>query len=178
MWWSGAGWCYHNQSRIALIRVTVIAKPEGVFPRLRKRAENSILKSLNINVGTKTRHVKTITEADVMRFAELSGDFNPVHVSEDFARKTLFGGRIAHGMLVAGFISAAVAKLPGLVIYLSQTVKFLKPVRIGDSITATAEVIDKDDTKGILKLKTTCINQDDETVVSGESRVRIYKTVG
>jgi len=145
---------------------------------LRKRAENSILKSLNINVGTKTRHVKTITEADVMRFAELSGDFNPVHVSEDFARKTLFGGRIAHGMLVAGFISAAVAKLPGLVIYLSQTVKFLKPVRIGDSITATAEVIDKDDTKGILKLKTTCINQDDETVVSGESRVRIYKTVG
>jgi 3-hydroxybutyryl-CoA dehydratase len=145
---------------------------------LRKRAENSILKSLNINVGTKTRHVKTITEADVMRFAELSGDFNPVHVSEDFARKTLFGGRIAHGMLVAGLISAAVAKLPGLVIYLSQTVKFLKPVRIGDSITATAEVINKDDTKGILKLKITCVNQDDETMVSGESSVRIYETVG
>jgi 3-hydroxybutyryl-CoA dehydratase len=177
MWWSGAGWCYHNQSRIALIKVTV-AKPEGDISQLRKRAENSVLKSLNINVGMKTCHVKTITEADVMRFAELSGDFNPVHVSEDFARKTLFGGRIAHGMLVAGLISAAVAKLPGLVIYLSQTVKFLKPVRIGDSITATAEVIDKDDRKGILKLKITCVNQDDETVVSGESSVRIYKTVG
>jgi 3-hydroxybutyryl-CoA dehydratase len=149
-----------------------------MFPRLRKMTDNSILESLHINVGTKTRHVKTITEADVMRFAELSGDFNPVHVSEDFARKTLFGRRIAHGMLVAGLISAAVSKLPGLVIYLSQTIKFLKPVRIGDSITATAEVIDKDDKKGILKLKTTCVNQDDETVVSGESSVRIYKTVG
>jgi 3-hydroxybutyryl-CoA dehydratase len=140
--------------------------------------ENSILKSLNINIGTKTQHAKTVTEADVMRFAELTGDFNPVHVSEDFASKTLFGGRIAHGMLMAGLISAAVAKLPGLVIYLSQTMKFLKPVRIGDSLTATAEVIDKDDAKGILQLKTTCVNQDDETVVSGEGSVRIYKTAG
>ena len=140
--------------------------------------QNSILKSLGINVGTKTHHVKTITEADIMRFAEVSGDFNPVHVCEEYAKKTSFGGRIAHGMLVAGLISAAVAKLPGLVIYLSQTIKFLKPVRIGDSITATAEVIDKDDTKGILELKTTCLNQDNETVVSGESSVRIYKTVG
>jgi len=138
--------------------------------------ENSIL--LDINVGTKTRHVKTITEADIMRFAELSGDFNPVHISEEFAKKTFFNGRIAHGMLVAGLISTAVAKLPGLVIYLSQTIKFLKPVRIGDSITAMAEVIDKDDRKGILKLKTTCVNQDDETVVSGESSVRIYKIIG
>lgn len=138
--------------------------------------ENSIL--LDINVGTKTRHVKTITEADIMRFAELSGDFNPVHISEEFAKKTFFNGRIAHGMLVAGLLSTAVAKLPGLVIYLSQTIKFLKPVRIGDSITAMAEVIDKDDRKGILKLKTTCVNQDDETVVSGESSVRIYKIIG
>jgi 3-hydroxybutyryl-CoA dehydratase len=145
---------------------------------VRRRVENSILKSLNINIGTKTSHVKTVTEADVMRFAELTGDFNPVHVSEDFARKTLFGGRIAHGMLIAGLISAAVAKLPGLVIYLSQTMKFLKPVRIGDSLTATVEVIDKDDTKGILQLKTSCVNQDDETVVSGEGSVRIYKAAG
>jgi len=110
-----------------------------------------------------------------MRFAEVSGDFNPVHISGNFAKKTLFGGRIAHGMLVAGLISAAVAKLPGLVVYLSQTANFLKPVRVGDSITAIAEVIEKDEAKGILKVRTTCVNQDRETVVNGEGMVRIYQ---
>lgn len=138
-------------------------------------SQSSILMSLGINVGTKRQYVKTITEADIMRFAHISGDFQLVHISEDFAKKTLFGSRIAHGMLVAGLISAAVAKLPGLVIYLSQKVDFLKPVRVGDSITASAEVTDKDDVKGILTLKTLCINQKGETVVKGEGRVRIYQ---
>jgi len=137
--------------------------------------KNSTLKELGIDIGMKTNHMKTITEADIMRFAEVSGDFNPVHVSEDFAKKTLFGHRIAHGMLVAGLISAAVAKLPGLVIYLSQTVNFLKPVRVGDSITATAEVIDKDDMKGTLRIKTSCTNQNNEMVVEGEAKVGIYE---
>ena len=137
--------------------------------------KSSILTSLDIDVGTKRHHVKTITEADIMHFADISGDFNPVHVSEDFAKKTLFGSCIAHGMLVAGLISAAVAKLPGLVIYLSQTVEFLKPVRVGDSITASAEVTGKDYVKGILTLKTLCINQKGETVVNGEGRVKIYQ---
>jgi len=137
--------------------------------------KSSILQSLGINIGTKTHHVKTITEADIMRFAEVSGDCNPVHMSEEFAKKTLFGSRIAHGMLVGGLISATVAKLPGLVIYLSQTINFLKPVRVGDSITATAEVIERDKAKGILKVKTTCVNQYGETVADGEGRVRIYQ---
>ena len=137
--------------------------------------KNSTLKVLGIGIGMKVNHMKTITEADIMRFAELSGDFNPVHVSEDFAKRTLFGHRIAHGMLVAGLISAAVAKLPGLVIYLSQTVNFSKPVRIGDSITVTAEVIGKDDIKGILQMKTICVNQNSEIVVDGEAKVKIYQ---
>lgn len=137
--------------------------------------KNSALKVLGIGIGMKVNHMKTITEADIMRFAELSGDFNPVHVSEDFAKKTLFGHRIAHGMLVAGLISAAVAKLPGLVIYLSQTVNFSKPVRIGDSVTVTAEVIGKDDIKGILQMKTICVNQNSEIVVDGEAKVKIYQ---
>ncbi len=137
--------------------------------------KSSLLASLGINVGTKTRHVKTITEADIMRFADISGDYNPVHMSESFAEKTFFNGRIAHGMLVAGLISAAVARLPGLVIYLSQTVNFLKPARVGDSVTATAEVIEKDDVKGILKVKTICLNQNGEILVDGEGRVRIYQ---
>lgn len=138
-------------------------------------SQSSILKSLGINVGTKRQYVKTITEADIMHFADISGDSQLVHISEDFAKKTFLGSRIAHGMLVAGLISAAVAKLPGLVIYLSQKVDFLKPVRAGDSITASVEVTDKDDVKGILTLKTLCINQEGETVVKGESRVRIYQ---
>ncbi|MBA7702388.1 hypothetical protein ES703_111155 [subsurface metagenome] len=117
--------------------------------------KSSLLVSLGINVGIKTRHVKTITEADVLLFAEVSGDSNPVHMSEEFAMKTFFRGRIVHGMLAAGLISAAIAKLPGLVIYMSQTVKFLRPIRIGDSITAMAEVIAKDDTKRTLQVKTT-----------------------
>ncbi|MFO7997012.1 MAG: MaoC family dehydratase [Dehalococcoidia bacterium] len=133
----------------------------------------SILLSLGIDVGTKREYVKTITEADIMGFADISGDFQLVHISEDFARKTLFGSRIAHGMLIAGLISAAVAKLPGVVVYLSQKVDFLKPVRVGDSITASAEVTDKDDVKGTLTLKTRCINQEGETVIKGAARVRI-----
>jgi 3-hydroxybutyryl-CoA dehydratase len=137
--------------------------------------KNSTLKVLGIGIGMKVEHMKTITEADIMRFAELSGDFNPVHVSEEFAKRTLFGHRIAHGMLLAGLISAAVAKLPGLVIYLSQTLNFSKPVRIGDSITVTVEVIDKDDIKGILQMKTICVNQNSEIVVDGEAKVKIYQ---
>jgi 3-hydroxybutyryl-CoA dehydratase len=139
-----------------------------------ENSKNSTLKALGIDIGMTANHTKIITEADIMSFAELSGDFNPVHVSEDFAKKTVFGHRIAHGMLVAGLISAAATKLPGLVIYLSQTVKFLKPVRVGDSITATVEVMEKNDDKGILKIKTACTNQNGDTVVDGEARVKIY----
>jgi 3-hydroxybutyryl-CoA dehydratase len=137
--------------------------------------KHSILMSLGIDVGMKTSHTRTITEDDVMRFAELSGDFNPVHISEDFAKKTPFGHRIVHGMLVAGLISAAVAKLPGLVVYLSQLVKFLTPVKVGDSITAVIEVMEKDDAGGILHIRTNCINQNGEMVVKGEAGVKIYQ---
>ncbi len=135
----------------------------------------SILDKLGVDIGYKTTHVKTITENDVELFAEVSGDFNPVHVSEEFAKKTFFGGRIAHGVIPIGLLSAAMAKLPGLVIFLSQSVRFLKPVRIGDTITAIAEVIDTRRDKGIVTLKNTCINQNGETVVEGEATCRLYE---
>ncbi len=137
--------------------------------------KNSTLKSLGIDIGVKTNHMKTVTEADIVLFAGVSGDFNPVHVCEEYAKKTLFGGRIAHGMLALALISAALAKLPGLVIYLSQSAKFLKPIKIGDSITAVAEVMDKDDSKAILHIKTICVNQDNEIVVDGEAKAKIYE---
>ena len=134
----------------------------------------SILEGLGIAVGLKTTHMKTITEADVVLFAGVSGDFNPVHVCEEYAKKTFFGGRIAHGALAQALLSAAMAKLPGLVIYLSQSIKFLKPIKIGDTITAIAEVVETRKDKGIVRLNNICINQNRETVVEGEATVRIY----
>jgi len=135
----------------------------------------SILDKLGVDVGFKTTHEKTVTEADINLFAEVSGDFNPVHMREEYAKKTLFGGRIAHGALSQAFLSAAMAKLPGLVIFLSQSIKFLGPVRIGDTITAIAEVTAVRKDKGILTLKNTCVNQKGETIVEGEAGVRLFE---
>jgi len=136
--------------------------------------EVSILEKLGVDVGTKVTHMKTITEADIVLFAGVSGDFNPVHTCEEYAKKTFFGGRIAHGVIALGLISAAMTKLPGLVIFLSDSNKFLAPVRIGDTIAATGEVINARKDKGIITLKTTCTNQKGENVVEGEWTVRLY----
>lgn len=135
----------------------------------------SILDKLGVGIGFKTTHVKTITEADIALFAGVSGDFNPIHMSQEYAKKTFFGGRIAHGVISIGLLSAAMAKLPGLVILISQSVRFLKPVRIGDTITAIVEVIDTRQDKGIVTLKNTCINQSGEIVVEGEATCRLYE---
>ena len=136
--------------------------------------EVPILDKLGVDVGYKTSVMKTVTEADILLFAAVSSDFNPVHMCEEFAQKTFFGSRIAHGVISIGLLSAAMTKLPGLVIFLSSSVKFLKPVRIGDTITATAEVIAVRKDKGIVTLKNTCVNQKGEAVVEGEAAVRLY----
>lgn len=128
----------------------------------------------DITVGQRAEYSKTITDADVMMFAEVTGDFNPVHTDEEAAAKTRFGGRIAHGMLSAGLISAAIAgKLPGPgSIYLGQTLKFTAPVRLDDTITTTLEVIELL-SKNRVRLSTTCRNQKGETVVEGEATVMV-----
>ena len=135
----------------------------------------SILDKLGVDIGYKTTHMKTITEADIVLFAGVSGDFNPVHMSEEYARKTFFGGRIAHGTIAMALFSAVGAKLPGLVILLSHSSRFLKPIRIGDTITAVAEVVDTRKDKGIVTLKNTCTNQNGEVTVEGETVVRLYE---
>lgn len=136
--------------------------------------EQSLLERLGIDIGYTSTHSKTITEKDIGLFAEVSGDYNPVHLDEEFARKTMFGERIAHGVIAISLISAAVARLPGMVILVSHSSRFLRPVKIGDTITATAEVIDTRRGEGIVRLKTTCANQDGKRVVEGETEVRIY----
>ena len=132
------------------------------------------MKFEDITVGQRAEYSKKITDADVIMFAEVTGDFNPVHTDEEAAAKTRFGGRIAHGMLSAGLISAAIAgKLPGPgSIYLAQTLKFTAPVRLDDTVTTTLEVIELL-SKNRVRLSTTCRNQKGETVVEGEATVMV-----
>ena len=126
-----------------------------------------------LSVGQKARFSKTITEADVYLYAGVSGDFNPAHVDEEFAKKTYFKTRIAHGMLTASFISTIIGTMlpgPGS-IYMGQQVSFLAPVKFGDTVTAIAEVIEILPEKKRVRLKTTCVNQEGTTVIDGEALV-------
>ena len=128
-----------------------------------------------IQVGQVAEMAKTVTEADIALFAGVTGDFNPVHVDAVAAAQSRFGERIAHGMLSAGFISAVIAmRLPGPgSIYLSQSLRFTKPVRIGDTVTTRVEVVEVVAPKRRLRLATVCRNQNGETVVEGEAVVLV-----
>lgn len=125
-------------------------------------------------VGQKASFSKTVTESDIYLFAGITGDINPAHVNEAYASKTFFKGRIAHGMLSAGFISAVLGmQLPGPgTIYMEQNLRFLSPVRPGDTITATVEVVELDRAKNMALLHTVCNNQDGKQVVDGQAKVK------
>ena len=120
---------------------------------------------------------KTFSEADVTAFAGVSLDVNPVHMSEGYAKNTIFGKRIVHGILTTGLISAVIGNvLPGPgSIYMGQDLRFTAPVYLGDDITATVEVIELREDKKIVKLNTTCVNQDGKTVISGVATVKFDK---
>jgi 3-hydroxybutyryl-CoA dehydratase len=122
-------------------------------------------------IGERASFTKTVTEADVTTFAGLIGDFNPLHVDAEYARKSRFGQRVAHGMFTAGLISAVLGtRLPGPgAIYLSQQIEFLAPVFIGDTITATVEVAAWRPEKRIITLKTDAYNQAKKQVVTGKA---------
>ncbi len=131
-------------------------------------------KTINeLNVGDTAEFSKTVSESDIYLYAGLTGDLNPAHINEEYARKTFFKSRIAHGMLTAGFISAVIGnKLPGPgTIYLRQELRFLAPVHIGDTITGRVEVFEIELEKNRVKLKTICINQEGTTVLDGEAVV-------
>jgi 3-hydroxybutyryl-CoA dehydratase len=132
-----------------------------------------------ISIGETASLAKTITEADICLFAGVTGDFNPLHMDKEFAKKTRFGERIAHGILSAGLISAVLGtKLPGPgSIYLSQSLNFHGPVRIGDTVTATVQVTAYGE-KGIVTMATTCCNQDGVVVLSGEAVLLLERLPG
>jgi 3-hydroxybutyryl-CoA dehydratase len=135
------------------------------------------MKYADIKIGDKASFSKTISEADIYTFAGVSGDFNPVHINEEFAKNGLFKTRIAHGFLVGSFISTVLGtQLPGPnTIYLAQELKFKAPVKIGETLTAECEVLEKNDEKKILKLKTTVRNQTGAPVIEGTATVMKYE---
>ncbi|MBU3161703.1 MULTISPECIES: MaoC family dehydratase [Clostridium] len=126
-----------------------------------------------LNIGDKDSFEKTISESDVYLYAGITGDLNPAHINQREAETTMFKGRIAHGMLTAGFVSAVLGmKLPGPgTIYLGQELRFTAPVRFGDTIKAEVEVIEKKVEKNIMKLSTICTNQDGVVVLKGVATV-------
>ncbi len=126
-----------------------------------------------LKVGDEAQFSKTIAESDIYLFAGITGDLNPAHVNEEYAKNTFFKARIAHGMLLAGFISTVIGTiLPGPgTIYISQELNFRAPARIGDTITAHVEVVQVILEKNTVRLKTFCVNHDQTTVLDGEAIV-------
>jgi len=128
---------------------------------------------MKFTVGDSAEITKTIDQADIQAFADVTGDHNPIHLDESFAKTTRFGRRIAHGMLTASLISSVLAnKLPGEgSVYLGQTLQFVAPVFPGDEITARVTIKEIREDKPILKLETICSNQRGEVVIRGEASV-------
>ena len=126
-----------------------------------------------IELGNSASFTKIVSREMVKQFADISGDTNPVHLDEDYAKGTVFKENIAHGILVTGLISRVLGcQLPGYgAIYTQQSVKFLRPVKIGDEITATVEVISKEEKRKTITLKTICKNQLGKIVIDGEAVV-------
>ncbi|MHA1964530.1 MAG: MaoC family dehydratase [Candidatus Thorarchaeota archaeon] len=136
-----------------------------------------LTKYSDLSLGQSAEVTHTVTEEDIKIFGNLSGDYNPLHFDEEWAKTTMFKGRIAHGLLSASFISTAIGmKLPGPgTIYLGQNMKFMGPVRIGDTITARVEVVSLNDEKQRVTLKTICTNQNQEVVIEGEALIMLMK---
>lgn len=127
----------------------------------------------NIQLGDSASFTKTVTESDINLYAGISGDFNPAHIDAEHAKSSMFGQRIAHGMLSAGFISNVLGnQLPGPgTIYMGQELRFVRPVYIGDTVTATVTVSERIPEKNRLKLDTVVTNQRGEPVITGTATV-------
>lgn len=128
----------------------------------------------DLRVGQKASFGKTITESDIVLFAAVTGDTNPMHLNAEYAKDTIFGERIAHGMLAAGLITKVLGtQLPGPgTIYLSQSLKFRAPVRIGQTVTATVEVVALHPERHRATLRTVCVVEG-EPVLEGEAYVSV-----
>src|SRR5437879_4416620 len=153
--------CHRQKKRLILIRRSL--------PTWQRN------KRMELKIGDSFSTERLVTDELVRKFAEVSGDYNPIHLDEDFARTTRFGKRIAHGMLSGAFISAVLGNefKERNIVYLSQTMKFTAPVFLGDTVTATATVTNIREDRGIVTLETICTNQNGDTLVKGEAVIMI-----
>jgi len=131
--------------------------------------------SMKFNVGDRFTVTRNISDHLIRSFAEVSGDFNPIHLDEEFAATTRFGKRIAHGMLSGALISSVLGNefAEKKIVYLSQTMQFVAPVFVGDTLTVTATVASIRKDKPIVIVETVCRNQDGETTMTGEAAVMV-----
>ena len=131
----------------------------------------------DIKIGEKASFSKTITDADILAFCGISGDFNPLHVSETYASGSRFGARIAHGMLVAGLVGQTLTEIMGLgSVHVSQQVIFKAPVKIGDTITVESEITEKIEEKRRVIISSTWTNQRGDVVISGKAETLLPRS--
>ena len=133
-----------------------------------------------LTVGMAAESTRVVSDALVRAYAELTEDFNPLHVDDEIANKSRFGGRIAHGMLSAGLVSAVLGMdMPGPgALWLTQSIKFTRPVMVGDTLTTRVEVIELMPAKRRARLATTCRNQKGETTLDGEALIQMMEDTG
>lgn len=137
--------------------------------------ENRIKKWEEINVSDTASFTKTITETDVVIWVGLTGDLNPIHIDHEYTKTTRFGKVLVPGVLVLGLISNVMTQVAFGHVYANQSIKFLKPVYIGDTITATGTIVEKIESKNMIRVETKCVNQDGALVMIGEGMEYILR---
>ena len=137
--------------------------------------ENKVRNWDDMQVGDSASFTKTMTETDVILWVGLTGDFNPIHIDKEYAKSTRFGNVLVPGVLVLGLVSNVMTQVTFGHVFANQSIKFLKPVYIGDTITATGTIIEKLDEKNMVKVETKCVNQDGALVMIGEGMEYILR---
>lgn len=137
--------------------------------------ENRIKKWEDMKVGDTATFTKTMTETDVILWVGLTGDLNPIHIDQEYSKTTRFGRVLVPGVLVLGLISNVMTQLTFGNVYANQSIKFLKPVYVGDTITAIGTIIEKIEEKNMVKVETKCVNQDGALVMIGEGMEYILR---
>ena len=148
--------------------------------QIRESNQAKLAEDLNyssIQIGQTAQFSRLITDDDILQFANLTGDFNPLHVDHEYASKTQFKDRVAHGMLIGSLFSTLVGMhLPGKKsLYLSQSLNFIKPVRAGDEVMVSGEVVSKVDALQLLVLRTKVFNKAKEVLIDGEAKVKVLQ---
>ena len=137
--------------------------------------ENKVRKWEDMQVGDSASFTKTMTETDVILWVGLTGDMNPIHIDQEYSKTTRFGKVLVPGVLVLGLVSNVITQVTFGHVYANQSIKFLKPVYIGDTVTAIGTIIEKIEAKNMVKIETKCVNQDGALVMIGEGMEYILR---